>query len=452
MDQLTIAGEQRVLPDPPMPAATPVYDVVLVTWLLTALSTLCLALVMTGSSLPAYVFVACWIPFTVYHARGLTKALFKSPTIWAYPVLALISTLWSQAAAGTFRGAIELAVTFAFAIIAALYLPPRKLISATLCGLSVVAVVALSVRGFVVDPLTGSVDFVGPFQSKNQLAFFIALLWLTSLAILVDARQHWLFRSLGALSFIASGPLLILARSATSDVTSVAALLVLLINLGFSRLTRTARAIAAFAVTVILLPGIVLLAMLGSELQQDSLALLGKDTTLTGRTVLWERAFELIPEHPWLGQGYHGFWREGYIEAESLWEMFGVHGGFHFHDTLIETTIETGYVGAAILVFFVLSVAFHTLSWSWREKSAEASYFFAIVFLLLVRALVEVDIPSEFSLATFVIVIAAQYSFTYTARSAPVPAAPLRSGNATPQTIEQRDQRGRDHLLGTNSR
>jgi exopolysaccharide production protein ExoQ len=302
-------------------------------------------------------------------------------------------------------------------MILAKILTPRLVISAALCGLSIIAIVALSVTGFVVDPLSGSVDFVGPFASKNQLAFFVALLWLTGFTVLIDGRQPGIFRTLGALCFLASGPLIILARSATSDLTAGASLLALIANLGFSRLNVRARARGIFAVTIISLPAIFLLASLEGDLQANVLALLGKDQTLTGRTILWQRAFELIPEHPWLGQGFKAFWREGYVEAESLWAMFGVRGGFHFHDTLIETTIEIGYVGAALLLIFVGLVTFCVLAWSWQKKSIESSYFVAILFLLLVRSIVEVDVPSEFSLATFVLVMAAQYGFSERAGS-----------------------------------
>src|ERR1700744_5295428 len=66
-------------------------------WIATCISTICLALVMTGTSLPAYVFVACWIPFSLYYARSCISALINSKSaMWLYPALALLSTMWSQ--------------------------------------------------------------------------------------------------------------------------------------------------------------------------------------------------------------------------------------------------------------------------------------------------------------------------------------------------------------------
>jgi exopolysaccharide production protein ExoQ len=366
---------------------------------------------MTGSAMPAYGFVACWISFLPFHARSSVSALVANPTIWIYPALALLSTFWSEALAHTLRTAVELVVTVGFAVISARHLSARHLVSAVLCGLSVIAVVSLSVRGFVTDPLTGAVDFVGPFVSKNYLAFFIALLWVTSLAVLLDHRQPPGFRLLSVVCFIISGPLLILARSATSDLTAVGSIIVFLANLGFSRLAITQRARGVFAMMVILLPAVVLLLLLGSTLQADVLTLLGKDATLTGRTELWARALQLIPEHPLLGQGYTAFWRDDYVESEALWARFQVRGGFHFHNTVIETAIETGYIGAAVLVSFVLGTLIRSLSWSWSTGSVPASYFATVMFLLIVRSLVEVDLLYPFSAGTFYCVISAYYGF-----------------------------------------
>lgn len=380
-------------------------------WIATCISTICLALVMTGTSLPAYVFVACWIPFSLYYARSCIFTLINSKSaIWLYPTLALLSTIWSQTPGFTLRTSVELFCTVAFAIISAKHLSPRHLLSAVLCGLSVIAVISLSVRGFVIDPLTGSVDFVGPFGSKNQLAFFIAILWVTSLAVALDRGQPAIFRLFGIPCFVACGPLLVLARSATSDLTAIGSIVIFLGNFAISRLTVSQRARGIFAMIVIMVPALILLAMLWGTLQADILSLLGKDATLTGRTVLWERAFQLIPEHPWLGQGYDAFWRDNYVELEALWALFQLRHGFSFHNALIEAMVGTGYIGAAVLVYFIIDTFIRSLSWSWHTGSIPASYFVTLMFVLIVRCYVEVDLLYPFSLGTFFCIMSAHYS------------------------------------------
>ena len=47
-------------------------------------------------------------------------------------------------------------------------------------------------------------------------------------------------------------------------------------------------------------------------------SLLGRDRTLTGRTPLWELLLELVWDRPWLGYGFHTFWR-GDKGKYALW-------------------------------------------------------------------------------------------------------------------------------------
>jgi exopolysaccharide production protein ExoQ len=161
---------------------------------------------------------------------------------------------------------------------------------------------------------------------------------------------------------------------------------------------------------VIVLPALILLAVLWGTLQTEILSLLGKDATLTGRTILWERAFQLIPEHPWLGQGYDAFWRDDYVESEALWALFQLRHGFSFHNALIEAMVGTGYIGGAVLLYFIIDTFIRSFSWSWRTGSIPASYFVTLMFVLIVRCYVEVDLLYPFGLGTFFCIMSAHYS------------------------------------------
>jgi exopolysaccharide production protein ExoQ len=87
-----------------------------------------------------------------------------------------------------------------------------------------------------------------------------------------------------------------------------------------------------------------------------SLSVFDKDPTLTGRTYLWYRAFELIREKPVLGRGYFSFWLQGNIDAEGLWRYAGIkeRSGFNFHNTLVDLLVTVGWLGAAVMIVTVL--------------------------------------------------------------------------------------------------
>ncbi|MDN3684749.1 O-antigen ligase family protein [Vibrio sinaloensis] len=83
----------------------------------------------------------------------------------------------------------------------------------------------------------------------------------------------------------------------------------------------------------------------------------GKDPTLTGRTVLWDIGYVFVfLKQPLLGFGYEGLFRIGNYQAEDIWEMFSVASGsgFNFHNMYVDTMVEFGTIG---IVAFMLQIA-----------------------------------------------------------------------------------------------
>ncbi|MFC3215107.1 O-antigen ligase family protein [Novosphingobium panipatense] len=78
-----------------------------------------------------------------------------------------------------------------------------------------------------------------------------------------------------------------------------------------------------------------------------------KDAGLTGRGYLWYRAAFIIEDSPWLGTGYFGFWIPENPDAVGFWRYFQIRQegtAFSFHNSYIQTIVETGYLGLAVLV------------------------------------------------------------------------------------------------------
>jgi exopolysaccharide production protein ExoQ len=219
-------------------------------------------------------------------------------------------------------------------------------------------------------------------------------------------------RLLGLVALILALPLLVLTRSGTAMVSAVLASLVLIANLVVSRLSRFERARLLGAAAVVMLPVALLLVVASDDVSTLLLGVMGKDATLTGRTLLWAHALQLIPQHSLFGYGYQAFWRQDTVQAESLWFEFHVlsRQGFHFHSTYVETAIELGYVGAAVLVVTLLGIFGALIRWSWRSCSVAASFFTALMFCLLTRSFVEVDVLMQFQIGAFIMFVAATYA------------------------------------------
>jgi O-antigen ligase len=72
-------------------------------------------------------------------------------------------------------------------------------------------------------------------------------------------------------------------------------------------------------------------------------------TTLTGRTVLWERAIPLWLEHPWTGYGYYSGHRLGLAAMDSLFIRYS-----NLDNTWVETLVDVGAFGASALFLFAI--------------------------------------------------------------------------------------------------
>ncbi len=132
----------------------------------------------------------------------------------------------------------------------------------------------------------------------------------------------------------------------------------------------------------------------------------GKDSTLTGRTYLWQQGIQAAARNPIFGVGYQAFWVQGFSEPERLWQEFfiGSRAGFHFHNTFIETTVETGFIGVFLLCM-VLLVAFsgHLKRLLGDFRNNESYVLFGMATLLLVRAFVEIDILNPYNVGSFLL-------------------------------------------------
>ncbi len=270
---------------------------------------------------------------------------------------------------------------------------------------------SLAFGRFLYDPLDGSYTFVGAFASKNQLGFFASLgiFFAFSLGVLLR-KGGWII----PLLCIAAGGLslwsLILSQSATSMISIVFALAAASgarALQAFAPLPRSVLAIAGGLLTVFIAVAAVQMGAFDAVL-----GAFGKDSTLTGRTYLWSQGIAAAKENPLLGQGYYAYWVRGFAEAERLWEEFYItaRGGFHFHNTYIETAVELGVFGLVALIVLLFTTTARHLIRLFRDDTSDAQILFGILALLLLRSFVEVDIINPYVVGSFLIFYAAGYS------------------------------------------
>lgn len=316
-------------------------------------------------SLAPLIFIAAAGAFFLLRLHQLS-ALSRCTGAFVIVFYVLLSAAWSADPGATLYYGAEYAITVLLAcqIGSSVREPPL------LFGLFS-AFFIFGVANFVIGVQEGTVTFTdfyghhaytGLMASKNTQADISALGSLVALSVLIYALRHRNTPlSCSALLLLTLDLLLVANAQSAGAVVAVLLGSVLVLTLSFAgALSAQARTVAflvsAGAGAVALLTRSIWL----DPLFQGVLKIAGKDSTLTGRTYIWERADVAIQEHPWLGMGFSGFWRIGYLEAEAIWRRLDISGrsGFNFHNTYYEIRVHLGLIGVILFAaVFIPAIA-----------------------------------------------------------------------------------------------
>jgi exopolysaccharide production protein ExoQ len=260
--------------------------------------------------------------------------------LYTLPVLALLSTAWSDEPLQTLVASLEMGASAAFGAIIGCRLSERQLLRLLVVVLTAVAAVDLAVvlgSPIGVD-LNGNA--VGIFSHKNVNGGVMSILCIAATAVLLWGGP----RFTALLGLALAGPLLILSGSVSSWLVAAVSVGMMF----FLWLPPTSRVVATlFGVAAICAIGAILMTY-----PIDAVGLLlnavDKDATLTGRTVLWDLAYGYIREAPLLGHGFNGFWSTDPTSASAFVDRVLHQELPHFHNGYLETAVELGWGGAAL--------------------------------------------------------------------------------------------------------
>ena len=411
-----------------------------IAWVLAFCALVVLILNPIFGSLAALVFLASGM---VLIASQLRHSVYVSLRYWfilCLPAYCLLSTLWSQYPLATLRFALQFAITCVIAVVIANRVPPLALqrILFAIYGVGVFSSLAF---GRVRDDIGA---WVGIFGSKNAFAGVVSVFILACLAVLFDRGAHWLTRFLALASLLVSAPLLLLAQSAGAVIVLIPAIGIALL-IQFGSLLNPLQRVFFFMLIVMIGAAAAWLAsayadMLFAMLLETS----GKDTSLTGRTDLWQIGFDIISRHPLLGVGYQAFWVEGNPLAEALWAEFGIttRQGFNFHNTYISNGVEIGILGVSLQVAILYGALLGNLLWAFRNPSPANAFFSSFLVMVTGSSFAEVAVFFQFSVTSILVICALVYAVqanaAWKAQVAPATSGsnPMRITLAAPEANE----------------
>jgi O-antigen ligase len=230
-----------------------------------------------------------------------------------------------------------------------------------------------------------SLDFPGAWRGvyggKNQLGYVMSLATPTLVACAIanpQRRRLWLGFAAGALMLIVLS-------------TSKTALLSCLVGLTFVPLIALCRRGPVLG-TVAILGAVSATALVGAIIVMAPelvFSLIGRDATLTGRTLIWDAVRRQIELQPMTGYGYGAVWDDQSGRGPVAWishdQGFTI---FSAHNTILGVWLELGYVG--VVAWLLLLV------WAWlkgllRLATAPAYFFLPFLAIFTLHSLSEAD-------------------------------------------------------------
>lgn len=322
-----------------------------------------------------------------------------SPVLAALVLLAFASVYWSIYPEVTFRRSVALFFTLSFG----LYLGLRYRLeeSVALLAIGIGTLIVASLAAIILFPDVGIDQDIhrgawkGVFFQKNvagrMIAWFaLCVMWLDR----VGYGRRWLLRAALLMAVV----LLIMSRSGTG-LLMAATVAVVPLSARLLRMDVRVLIPAAALLGLIALVGTVAL----TANFQDTMSMLGRDATLTGRTEIWSFGRESIANSPLLGYGYAAFWYGPLGPASYFtthWNIASVHNGW------MEVMLDLGLPGLLMMVFLMGRILIGGLLSARYGDPHEAAWILAVALGLLVLSISESVFLERHSINTVVFALA----------------------------------------------
>jgi O-antigen ligase len=288
--------------------------------------------------------------------RQALRLLRRAEPLCLMLLIALASFGWSVSRDDTLPKLAELFGVCAISLYAVASLDRKALIETLATAIAATALVSvvliIAIPGIGIQP-----DGVpkGMYSYKTQLG--LGMMWgiitTTCAAFGANGRSRWFY--------VAGLVMCVGVLSRANSITGVLGSVSFCAFLPLLLWSRRRRLVAMPFFGVAALGLIVLVAQ--SSLVQPLFDLVGRDSTLTGRTEIWEGVSAANATQPLLGFGYGAFWSDSgpwQTFVDSSWEPGAAHNGY------LETMLNYGIIGEIALWIFIGFGIYRAARTYWR--------------------------------------------------------------------------------------
>lgn len=353
----------------------------------------------------AWLILDAIVAICVIKFAGFLEFSLRHWIMFSWAALACFSAIWSLAPFVSAYHGVQLFMTIAGGLLLSASMGLARMMRALFAALLLTAVLSLLINILAPEYATGwQGAWTGAFSHKNTLGGMMALLIITSVPLLLSSWRP----ALTALTCVLAAGLLIMSKSGTALLSVTAGLAAFVPFVIFSKSARISAGVlgATLLVSVFAAGSVVLLQL---DLAQVVLEGLGKDPSMSGRTVLWEFGADAFSTRPLLGFGFKGYWENETTTVQLLRFAIGSDLWF-FHNNFIEVAVGFGIIGPVLLALGLLWAFFHTGLAAARATTILHIWPFALVTFVFVQCFSENPLFSNHSVMQVLFAAAASVS------------------------------------------
>jgi len=314
--------------------------------------------------------------------KPVWRQVRRNPLIFSVLGWAILSVLWSDAPSSTVINSVRIGINLMLVV----YLFERYsandiqkimiLVGCVAAAGSILMVVVFPQYGLQMRNLEAFGAWQGIFGQKNLLGLELLVLLLPAFFVELKGVQAQRLRVAYIVTLLG---LILMSQSVGAWVASVLCLSFIALLKVTARMRKTDATLVAVVISgVAVTGGLIVLANYDAMMYA-----LGKDPTITGRTVLWSGLIHLALQRPVLGYGYVAFWHglngpTRYLALQMNWlSLAGAENG------VLETGLELGIVGVLLYVAVFVRAVMNALFCLGRGASAAALWYTSILFYVV---------------------------------------------------------------------
>lgn len=303
------------------------------------------------------VFILFTFFIFLFNVQNVVAACLKNKLLIVLIFYVLLSATWAFNPAATLKNFIFISSCMLISIMTALAFYDNKIILIRWLFWLFLIMLQASIIAALYFPQLGvnAKDFVNPrwigiTAHPNGLgAQALGLIWLASNLFFLSKSK--IEKSIIIFGLITAFYAIIKADSMTSLITSLIVTGFTCYYYLFERLSLPVK-IILFTVSLLSFLYVITFYMSTSELASSTIESTGRDTTFTGRAVLWENGLKSTADNLILGNGFD--------DLEQLTRKYHTEMS-HLHNGYIETFVKGGFVACLLLASILIKTFIHQL-------------------------------------------------------------------------------------------